>query len=189
MSPEQPPVTPPERPPRRRVPSLVLVNTGDGKGKSTAAFGTMLRAVARGWKVCVIQFVKSGRWRTGEEELGRRLGVDWNPMGDGFTWDSEDMEATRAKAVAAWEAAARAIASGDYQLVVLDEVTYPMRWGWIDSAEVARAIRDRPGTVNVVATGRDAPAELLEVADTVTEMRKLRHAYDGGVMARRGLDY
>jgi cob(I)alamin adenosyltransferase len=189
VSSEQPPVTPPERPPRRRVPSLVLVNTGDGKGKSTAAFGTMLRAVARGWKVCVIQFVKSGRWRTGEEELGRRLGVDWNPMGDGFTWDSEDMETTRAKAVAAWEAAARAIASGDYQLVVLDEVTYPMRWGWIDSAEVARAIRDRPETVNVVATGRDAPAELLEVADTVTEMRKLRHAYDGGVMARRGLDY
>ena len=87
--------------------SLVLVNTGDGKGKSTAAFGVVLRAVARGWKVCVIQFLKSGRWRTGEEELGRRLGVDWNPLGDGFTWDSEDMEATEAKAVAAWAAARR----------------------------------------------------------------------------------
>jgi cob(I)alamin adenosyltransferase len=189
MSSEQPPVTPPQSPPRRRAPSLVLVNTGDGKGKSTAAFGTMLRAVARGWKVCVIQFVKSGRWRTGEEEMGRRLGVAWNPMGDGFTWDSEDMEATQAKAVAAWTAAATAITSGDYQLVVLDEVTYPMRWGWIEAAEVARVIRDRPETVNVVATGRDAPAELLEVADTVTEMRKLRHAYDSGVMARRGIDY
>jgi cob(I)alamin adenosyltransferase len=185
----KPPLDPPQRPGRARAPSLVLVNTGDGKGKSTAAFGVMLRAVARGWKVCVIQFLKSGRWRTGEEELGRRLGVDWNPLGDGFTWDSQDMEATEAKAVAAWAAARQVLASGDYQLVVLDEVTYPMRWGWIDSAEVARAIADRSPSVNVVATGRDAPAELLEVADTVTEMRKLRHAYDRGVGARRGIDY
>ena len=185
----QPPVDPPQRPARRSAPSLVLVNTGDGKGKSTAAFGTAMRAVARGWKVCVIQFLKSGRWRTGEEELGRRLGVDWNPLGDGFTWDSEDLEASKAKAVAAWAAARRVLASGDYQLVVLDEVTYPMNWGWIDAAEVAAAIRERAPAVNVVATGRDAPAELVEVADTVTEMRKLRHAYDSGVGARRGIDY
>jgi cob(I)alamin adenosyltransferase len=185
----QPPLDAPEPPARRRAASLVLVNTGDGKGKSTAAFGVVLRAVARGWKVCVIQFLKSGRWRTGEEELGRRLGVDWNALGDGFTWDSEDLEATEAKAVAAWAAARRAIASGDYQLVVLDEVTYPMNWGWVDTAEVAAAIRDRPPAVNVVATGRDAPAELVEVADTVTEMRKVRHAYDRGVLGRRGIDY
>jgi cob(I)alamin adenosyltransferase len=188
MRPE-PPLTPPERPARGRATSLVMVNTGDGKGKSTAAFGVVLRAVARGWKVCVLQFLKSGRWRTGEEELGRRLGVDWNPLGDGFTWDSEDLEATRAKAVAAWAAARRALASGDYQLVVLDEVTYPMTWGWIDTAEVVEAIAARPPHVNVIATGRDAPAELVEAADTVTEMRKLRHAYDRGVGARRGIDY
>jgi iron complex transport system ATP-binding protein len=185
----QPPVDPPERPARHSAPSLVLVNTGDGKGKSTAAFGTALRAVARGWKVCVIQFLKSGRWRTGEEEIGRRLGIDWNPLGDGFTWDSDDLEATRARAVGAWAAARRVLEGGDYQLVVLDEITYPMNWGWIDSAEVAGAIRDRPPAVNVVATGRDAPAELVEVADTVTEMRKVRHAYDRGVTARRGIDY
>ena len=185
----RPPVDPPERPPRRTAPSLVLVNTGDGKGKSTAAFGTAQRAVARGWKVCVIQFLKSGRWRTGEEEIGRRLGIDWNPLGDGFTWDSDDLEATRATAVAAWAAARRVLEAGDHQLVVLDEITYPMNWGWIDRAEVAEAIRDRPPAVNVVATGRDAPAELVEVADTVTEMRKLRHAYDSGVLARRGIDY
>jgi cob(I)alamin adenosyltransferase len=188
-SPHEPPTTPPERPARRRAPSLVLVNTGDGKGKSTAAFGVVLRAVARGWKVCVIQFLKSGRWRTGEEELGRRLGVDWNPLGDGFTWDAEDLEASRARAEAAWAAARKVLASGDYQLVVLDELTYPMNWGWIDKAEVAAAIRERPEHVNVVATGRDAPPELLAVADTVTEMRKLRHAYDSGVLARRGIDY
>ena len=154
MSAAQPPTDPPQRPARRRAPSLVLVNTGDGKGKSTAAFGVVLRAVARGWKVCVIQFLKSGRWRTGEEELGRRLGVDWNPLGDGFTWDSEDLEATEAKAAAAWAAARRVLASGDYQLVVLDEVTYPMNWGWIDPAEVAAAIRDRPpGPVAADALG------------------------------------
>jgi cob(I)alamin adenosyltransferase len=110
-------------------------------------------------------------------------------MGDGFTWESEDLDATQAKAVAAWAAASRAIASGDYQLVVLDEVTYPMNWGWIPAAEVVEAIRGRPEAVNVVATGRDAPQLLLEVADTVTEMRKVRHAYDTGVAARRGIDY
>ena len=185
----QPPVTPPPRPARRRAPSLVLVNTGDGKGKSTAAFGVVLRAVARGWKVCVIQFLKSGRWRTGEEELGRRLGVDWNPLGDGFTWDAEDLEASRAKAEAAWAAARKVLASGDYQLVVLDEVTYPMNWGWVDPAEVAAAIRERPPEVNVVATGRDAPTELVEVADTVTEMRKVKHAYDQGIKAKKGIEY
>jgi cob(I)alamin adenosyltransferase len=189
MTPEEPPVTAPRPPARRRAPSLVLVNTGDGKGKSTAAFGVIMRAVARGWRVCVIQFLKSGRWRTGEEEVGRRLGVDWNPMGDGFTWDSEDLEASKTMAAAAWEAARRALSSGDYQLVVLDEITYPMNWGWIPSAEVAQAIRSRPETVNVVATGRDAPEELLEAADTVTEMVKVRHAYDSGVVARRGIDY
>jgi len=185
----EPPVTPPARPARRRAPSLVLVNTGDGKGKSTAAFGVVLRAVARGWRVCVIQFLKSGRWRTGEEQLGRRLGVDWNPMGDGFTWESEDLDASQAKAVEAWAAARRAIASGDYQLVVLDEVTYPMNWGWIQTAEVVEAIRARPEAVNVVATGRDAPEPLIAVADTVTEMRKVRHAWDTGVTARRGIDF
>ena len=110
-------------------------------------------------------------------------------MGDGFTWDSEDLDATQAKAVAAWAAARRAIASGDYQLVVLDEVTYPMNWGWVQTDEVVAAIRDRPEAVNVVATGRDAPAALLAVADTVTEMRKVRHAFDSGVAARRGIDY
>jgi cob(I)alamin adenosyltransferase len=167
----------------------VLVNTGDGKGKSTAAFGVVLRAVARGWKVCVIQFLKSGRWRTGEEELGRRLGVDWNPLGDGFTWDAEDLEATRAKAVAAWAAARRVLASGDYQLVVLDELTYPINWGWIDGDDVAAAILGRPSAVSIVATGRDAPAALLDVADTITEMVKVRHAYDVGIRARRGIDY
>lgn len=184
----QPPTDRPVPPPSRKATSLVLVNTGDGKGKSTAAFGTMLRALARGWKVCVMQFIKSGKWRVGEEEIAGKLGVDWWSIGDGFTWNSKDMEETQAIAVAAWDAAKEKIDSGDYQLVVLDEITYPMNWGWISTADVVETIRNRPPDVNVIATGRDAPAELVEVADTVTEMTKIRHAFDRGVKARRGID-
>lgn len=189
-------MTDPTTPPRQRPdpgsvrqPSLVLVNTGDGKGKSTAAFGTMLRAVARGWKVCVIQFLKSGDWKVGEEKAGRDLGVDWWAIGDGFTWDSEDLSESEAIAREAWRFAAGVIAAGEHDLVVLDEITYPMNWGWIDTGEVIETIRSRPGHVNVIATGRDAPAPLVEIADTVTEMVKVKHPYDRGVMARRGIDF
>jgi cob(I)alamin adenosyltransferase len=151
--------------------------------------GTVLRAVARGWRVCVIQFIKSGRWRAGEEQVARQLGVEWWAMGDGFSWESEDLDQSAALARAGWEAARERISSGDYDLVVLDEVTYPLNWGWIPTEEVAQSIRERPAHVNVIATGRDAPQPLVDVADTVTEMRKVRHAYDGGVGARRGIDF
>jgi len=179
----------PHHPEPKRVASVVIVNTGDGKGKSTAAFGVVLRAVARGWRVCVIQFLKSEKWHTGEEEMARRLGVDFNPLGDGFTWDSDDLDASRARAAEAWKVAAGIIAAGEHHLVVLDEVTYPMNWEWISTDDVVAAIRSRPETVNIVATGRDAPAALIDVADTATEMRKLKHAYDAGVRARRGIDF
>ncbi len=185
---EHPRTEPPERRGRARAPSLVIVNTGDGKGKTTAAMGMVLRALARRWKVCVIQFIKSGRWLVGEEKMARELGVEWWTLGDGFTWESEDLGRSEALARAAWEVAAAKIASGAYELVVLDEVTYPMNWGWIPTDEVVRTIRERPAHVNVVATGREAQTALVEVADTVTEMRKVRHAYDRGVGARRGID-
>jgi cob(I)alamin adenosyltransferase len=172
-----------------RAPSVVILNTGDGKGKSTAAFGTAMRAVARGWSVSVVQFVKSGSWKVGEEQSARRLGVEWWAGGDGFTWDSKDMDRTEAVARQAWRVAREKLASGAYGLVVLDEVTYPVSWGWIPAAEVVSAIAERPPTVNVVLTGRDAPAELVDAADTVTEMRSLRHAFDRGVRAIRGIDF
>ena len=180
-----------EAPPRasRRARSIVIVNTGDGKGKSTAAFGTMLRAVARGWKVCVVQFIKSDRWKTGEREMAGRLGVEWWTIGDGFTWDSRDMDRTEAVAREAWRVAREKIGSGAYGLVVLDEVTYPMSWGWIPVADVVAVIGSRPPSVNVIATGRDAPAELIDIADTVTEMRNRKHAYDSGIRAMRGMDF
>jgi len=185
----QPPTDAPAPPPAKRVGSVVIVNTGDGKGKSTAAFGVVMRAVARGWRVCVIQFLKSDKWHTGEQEMAQRLGVDFNPLGDGFTWDSDDLDASRKHAVVAWDAAKRAIASGEYNLVVVDEITYPMNWEWISTDDVVQTITSRPSSVNIVATGRDAPDELIAIADTATEMRKIKHAYDEGVRARRGIDF
>jgi cob(I)alamin adenosyltransferase len=186
-----PPREPPAKPPRaaERKRSLVLVNTGDGKGKSTAAFGVVMRAVAREWRVCVIQFIKSDRWKVGEEKVARGLGVDWLKGGDGFTWESKDIATSQSLAADAWQQAKTAISNGAYQLIVLDEVTYPINYGWIDGDDVIETICNRPSHVNVVATGRDAPPALIEIADTVTEMRKIRHAYDAGIKARRGIDF
>jgi cob(I)alamin adenosyltransferase len=189
MSGHEPEREAPSKPPFRRQRSVLIVNTGDGKGKSTAAFGIAIRGVARGWQVSVVQFVKSDKWKVGEEQVCRRLGVDWAQTGDGFSWLSDDLERSRALAGAAWETARDTIAAGEHELVVLDELTYPMNWGWIPSEEVVATLRDRPEHVNVVATGRDAPAELIEAADTATEMRKIRHAYDRGVRAKRGIDF
>ena len=118
-----------------------------------------------------------------------RLGVDWWAIGEGFTWDSDDLSRDQAVALEAWAHAAAVIAAGEHKLVVLDEITYPINWGWIDGAAVAEAIASRPEHVNVVCTGRDAPSQLIDVADTVTEMRKVKHAYDTGVIAKKGIDY
>jgi cob(I)alamin adenosyltransferase len=165
------------------------VNTGDGKGKSSAAFGVMVRSLARGWKVAVVQFVKSGDWKVGEELIGRQLGVDWFNEGDGFTWDSNDLEHDKELARAGWARAAALVRAGEHQLVVLDELTYLMNWGWIDADDVLRTLTQRPATVNVVVTGRDASQALIDIADTVTEMRNVKHAYDRGIAAKRGIDY
>jgi cob(I)alamin adenosyltransferase len=165
------------------------VHTGDGKGKSSAAMGMALRAISAGWRVAVVQFVKSGRWRSGEEAALRELGVDWWSLGDGFTWDSRDMGQTEAVAREAWRSAETLIRAGEHRLVILDEVTYPMRWGWLDAGAVVGAIRSRPPDVSVVATGRDAPEELREVADTVTEMTSAKHAFDEGIGAMRGIEF
>lgn len=185
-------IDPPQTAPRRareRVSSLLLVNTGDGKGKTTSALGTAMRAVAMGWRVCVIQFMKSGRWKVGEEKAGRDLGMEWWALGDGFTWESADMDETQAKALAAWAAAVEKIRSGDYQLVVLDEVTYPIVYGWLDESVVAGTLRSRPEHVSVILTGRNAPDALIEIADTVSEVRNVKHAFDRGVKALQGIDF
>ena len=172
-----------------RTQSIVLVNTGHGKGKSSAAFGVMVRGWARGWRVGVVQFVKGGKWKTGERKLADQLGIEWHTLGDGFTWESTDLDRTAELGRQAWKVAADMLASGDYDLLIFDEVTYAMSFGWIDADEVARAIRERTPHTSVVATGRDASDELIAVADTVTEMRNVKHAYDVGISALKGIEF
>ena len=172
----------------RSAASLVILNTGDGKGKSSAAFGVMLRALAVDWPVAVVQFVKSGDWKVGEEKIGRSLGVEWHAFGDGFTWESDNLDVDKAHAADGWSRAAELIHAGAHRLVILDELTYLCNWGWIDVADVVATIRSRPANVNVILTGRNAPAELVDVADTVTEMGAVKHAYAAGIRAKKGID-
>lgn len=169
--------------------SLVIVNTGDGKGKSSAAFGVMIRGIARGWNVAVFQFIKSGEWNVGEEKVGRQLGVDWHNQGEGFTWNSDDLDHDKELAHRGWAEAKAAIEAGRHDLIVLDELTYLMNWGWIDADDVLATIRSRPDHVNLVITGRDASPALIDLADTASEVVKIKHAFDAGTLAKRGLDY
>ena len=172
-----------------RAASIVLLNTGQGKGKSSAAFGVMGRGWARGWRVGVVQFVKGGKWKTGERKLADHLGIEWHTLGDGFTWESTDLDETAAKGRHAWEVAERKLRSGDYDLLILDEVTYAVTYGWVPVEAVVAGIRERAPKTNVVMTGRGAAPELVDVADTVTEMTKVKHAYDQGIGAMKGIEY
>jgi cob(I)alamin adenosyltransferase len=131
----------------------------------------------------------SVREEVGEEKIGRQLGVEWHSLGGGFTWDSDNLQKDIDLAKAAWSVAAEVIAKGEHDLVVLDELTYLCTWGWIDTADVVAAITNRPRHVNIIVTGRDAPDAIIDLADTVTEMRHVKHAYDSGILAKRGIDY
>jgi cob(I)alamin adenosyltransferase len=170
-------------------PSRLLINTGTGKGKSSAAFGVMGRAWARGWNVAVVQFIKSEKWKAGERKLADHLGIEWHTLGDGFTWESTDMDDTVARGRHAWDVAAATVASGDYDLVILDEATYAVKYGWVPVEQMVEALAARPARTNVIVTGRYAPDELIAIADTVTEMGKIKHAMDEGIGARKGIEY
>jgi cob(I)alamin adenosyltransferase len=139
--------------------------------------------------VCVIQFIKSDKWKIGEKHVISRLGADWLTGGDGFSWESTDLDQSGRRALESWHIAKAAIEEARYDLIVLDELTYPINWGWIELEDVVATIRTRPTHVNLVITGRRAPAELIMAADTVTEMVKLKHAFDRGIRARRGIDF
>jgi|SRR5580698_787769 cob(I)alamin adenosyltransferase len=169
--------------------SLIIVNTGNGKGKSSAAFGVMGRAWARGWRVVVVQFVKGGKWQVGEKKLAEHLGLEWHTMGDGFTWESTDFDETIAKGRHAWAVAKEKLSSGEYDLVILDEVTYAVSYGWIDVSDVVDSLTSRAPTTNVIVTGRNAPHEVIDIADTVTEMTMVKHAYQKGIRAKKGIEY
>jgi cob(I)alamin adenosyltransferase len=185
---EQPPVNRERIIPSGERRGLVLVHTGDGKGKSTAAFGLALRAHGRGKAVRIYQFMKVPSARFGEHRVFEQLGVPIEGLGDGFSWKSKDLEHSAELAREGWARAESVIRAGEHFLVVLDEIMYPLRYGWLALDSVLACLRERPTHVHVVLTGRGAPAELIELADTVTEMAMVKHHYRAGVPAQRGIE-
>lgn len=168
---------------------VLLVHTGNGKGKSSAAFGLLARALGHGLKCAVVQFIKS-RADTGEEAFFRRQPLlEWHVGGAGFTWDTQDDARDQAAARAAWAIACRHLRNAEVGLLVLDEFTYALNYGWIEFAEVAAALTARPALQHVVITGRAASAELIALADTVTDMSLVKHAYQAGIKAMPGLEW
>lgn len=167
---------------------LVIVNTGDGKGKSTAAFGLALRAHGRGKAVKIYQFMKVPSARFGEHRMFEQLGLPLEGLGDGFSWKSRDLDHSAQLAREGWARARDAILAGAHFLVVLDEITYPLIYGWLPLDEVLQTLRERPSQVHVVLTGRRCPEEIIAVADTVTEMRLVKHAFQAGIPAQRGIE-
>ena len=189
---------------RRNLPVLAI-HTGAGKGKSTAAFGMALRAWNSGLSVAVFQFVKSDKWKVGEEAAFRQLGrlheehglggpVEWHKMGAGWSWIRKSRKASSdddhaAAAADGWAEIARRLAAGRHDFYVLDEFTYPLKWGWVDVDQVVQTLLARPGIQHVVITGRDAPSRLVDVADIVTEMTKVKHPMDLGRKGQRGIEW
>lgn len=187
---------------QRRNRPLVMVHTGDGKGKSTAAFGLALRAWNQGWPVGVFQFVKSAKWRIGEQSALQALDgvhtdagtggpIEWHKMGSGWSWSRRGGtdEDHAAQAAEGWNEIKRRLAEQRHRLYVLDEFTYPLEWGWVDIDDVVSTLRDRPGDQHVVITGRRAHPALLDLADLVTEMTKIKHPMDAGQKGQRGIEW
>ena len=187
---------------QRRNRPLVMVHTGPGKGKSTAAFGLAMRAWNQGWDIGVFQFVKSAKWRIGEQTVMERLArlhaetgeggpVEWHKMGSGWSWSRKDgtEDDHAADAAEGWAEIKRRLADERHDLYLLDEFTYPMKWGWVDVDDVVATLASRPGRQHVVITGRDAAPRLLEVADLVTEMTKVKHPMDAGQKGQRGIEW
>jgi len=187
---------------QRRNRPLLVVHTGDGKGKSTAAFGLALRGWNQGWRIGVFQFVKSAKWRIGEQTVLERLGrlhdetgeggpVEWHKMGAGWSWSRKqgDEEDHQAAAVEGWQEIKRRLAAQTHDLLILDEFSYPINWGWVDADDVVQALTSRPGFQHVVVTGRRADPKLVEAADLVTEMGKVKHPMDAGQKGQKGIEW
>lgn len=175
--------------PDRHARGLVIVNTGNGKGKTTAALGVLLRAWGREMRVCMLQFIKARTANFGEERAARKLGVEMIPLGDGFTWMSRDLEKDKALARECWALCRAKIESGDYDIVIMDEMTYCFKYGWLDLEEVLDVLRRRDPNLHVIITGRDAPDALIAFADLATEMREIKHPYKEGVKAQKGIEF
>ena len=185
---ENPPSEKPYEKPEGERRGIVIVNTGDGKGKSTAAFGLALRAHGRGKAVKIYQFMKVPTARFGEHRMFEQIGIPIEGLGDGFSWKSQDLEHSAQLARDGWQKARASILSGEFFLVVLDELTYPLIYGWLPLDDVLATLRARPKEVHVAITGWRCPSEIIELADTVTEMTKVKHAFNAGVPAQRGIE-
>ncbi len=175
---------------RDRREGITLVHTGNGKGKSSSAFGVVFRAAGWGMNVCVIQYIK-GKWKTGEHQASKKFdNIEWHAMGDGFTWDTNNPEQDIETSREIWEFSKEKILSEKYDLVLLDEINYCCGFGWISGQEIADFVKnEKPSWLHLIMTGRDAAPEVIEVADTVTEMTKVKHAFDGGIKAAQGVEF
>lgn len=175
---------------RERRQGVVLVHSGEGKGKSSSAFGMVFRAAGWGMNVCVIQFIK-GQWQTGEQKAAERFdNIEWHALGDGFTWNTKNPEQDIKTSRDIWEFAKQKIVSGVFDLVILDEINYCCGYGWISGQEVADFIRqDKPAWLHLVLTGRNAAPEVIAAAHTVTEMKPIKHAFQAGIKAEQGVEF
>ncbi|MEO6712340.1 MAG: cob(I)yrinic acid a,c-diamide adenosyltransferase [Mycobacteriales bacterium] len=173
----------------RRVKPRLIVHTGVGKGKSTAAFGLMLRGWAQDWPVGVFQFVKSSKWKVGEEKAAEKLGIDWHKMGSSWSWIQREEATSEALAQQGWLEVKAALEAQKYQLLILDEFTYVMSRGWVPVQEVLDTLAAREGMQHVVITGRGAPREIIDAADIVTEMTKIKHPFDSGEKGQKGIEW
>ena len=175
---------------RDRREGITLVHTGSGKGKSSSAFGVVFRAAGWGMNVCVIQYIK-GKWKTGEHQASKKFdNIEWHAMGDGFTWDTNNPEQDIETSREIWEFSKEKILSEKYDLVLLDEINYCCGFGWISGQEIADFVKnEKPSWLHLIMTGRDAAPEVIEAADTVTEMTKVKHAFDGGIKAAQGVEF
>ena len=169
---------------------LIIVYTGDGKGKTTAALGLAFRALGRRYRVAVVQFIK-GKWKTGEAAMAKELSgrIDFFSLGDGFTWITKNFEQDVASARTAWAKCLDVLADERYQIVIFDELSYVLKYNFLPIEEVLEHLKHKPPRTHVVITGRDAPPELIEAADLVTDMREIKHPYQAGLKAQPGIDY
>jgi cob(I)alamin adenosyltransferase len=169
---------------------LVILNTGNGKGKTTAALGLLMRCWGQDMRVVMLQFLKAKTGKWGEIRAAQRMGVEITPLGKGFSWMSANIEQDRAIAQACWQQCRAKIESGLYDIVIMDEITYPLKYGWLSIEEVLNTLRQRDPNLHIVLTGRDAPEELIAFADLVTEMREIKHPYKlQGIRAQKGIEF
>ena len=175
---------------RNRARGLTIVYTGNGKGKTTAALGVVMRAWGQKFRVVMLQFLKAQTGNWGEIRAAQLMGVEIIPLGDGFTWTSDDLAHDRALALQCWQLCREKIESGQYDIVIMDEITYALKYGWLELDDVLTTLRKRDPKMHVILTGRDAPAALIDYADLVTEMREIKHPYKmQGMLAQKGIDF